>query len=132
MLIRPFSEEEIKEALFQMEKNKVVGPDNIPVEFYQACWGIIKKDIVDIFDDFHQGKLDVSRINYGTITLLAKVPHANKIQQYRPICLLNCLYKWITKILTIKLDRVAEKIILPIQIAFMKGRNITSGVMALH
>jgi hypothetical protein len=85
-----------------------------------------------MFDDFHQGKLDVSRINYGTITLLAKVPHANKIQQYRPICLLNCLYKWIPKILTIRLDRVAEKLILPIQTTFMKGRNIMSGVMALH
>jgi hypothetical protein len=33
-LIKPFSKNEIKEALFQMEKNKVVGPDNVPVEFY--------------------------------------------------------------------------------------------------
>jgi hypothetical protein len=56
-----------------------------------------------------------SRINYGTIILLAKVPDANEIQQYRPIWLLNCLYKWITKILTIRLDKVAEKLILLIQ-----------------
>jgi hypothetical protein len=33
----PFSENEIKETLFQMEKNKVAGPNKIPIEFYQTC-----------------------------------------------------------------------------------------------
>lgn len=33
-LVRPFSEEEIKEALFQMEKNKAAGPDSMPIEFF--------------------------------------------------------------------------------------------------
>ena len=28
ILTQPFSEEEIKEALFQMEKNKAAGPDS--------------------------------------------------------------------------------------------------------
>ena len=37
-LSRPFSEDEIKEALFQMETNKAAGPDKILVEFYQTCW----------------------------------------------------------------------------------------------
>lgn len=35
-LYRPFSKNEIKEALWQMEKNKAVGPDKIPIEFYQG------------------------------------------------------------------------------------------------
>lgn len=46
VLCQPFSEEEIKMALFQMEKNKAPGPDKIPIEFYQKCWHIIKDDIV--------------------------------------------------------------------------------------
>lgn len=46
--------------------------------------------------------------------------------------MLNCLYKWITKVLTIRLEKVAEKLILPNQTTFMKGRNKMSGVMALH
>jgi hypothetical protein len=33
-IARPFSELEIKNALFQMETNKAAGPDSIPVEFY--------------------------------------------------------------------------------------------------
>jgi hypothetical protein len=102
-LCKPSSETEIWDVLSQMEKNKAAGPDSIPIEFYQACWKIVKSDIIQLFADFHQGKVDISRINYGTITLLPKVSDAARIQQYRPICLLNCLYKLITKTLTIRI-----------------------------
>jgi hypothetical protein len=74
----------------------------------------------------------VSRINYGVITLLPKVIDAEKIQQYRPICLLNCLYKWITKVLNIRMEKYVGKLILQNQTAFMKGTKIMNGVLALH
>ena len=74
----------------------------------------------------------MSRVNYGIITLLPKISDANKIQQFRPICLLNCLYKWITKVLSLRLEVVAEKLILNTQSAFMKGTYIMNSVLALH
>jgi len=131
-LCRPFFESEVKESLFQMEKNKAAGLDKIPIEFYQMCWEIVKDDIMQLFLDFHEGKVDISRLNYRVITLLPKVSDATKIQQYRPICLLNCLYKLITKVLTVRLEKIAEKRIHHNQTAFMKGRNIMSGIMILH
>jgi hypothetical protein len=85
-----------------------------------------------MFSDLHAGVLDISRINYGVITLLPKVSDAEKIQQYRPICLLNCLYKWVTKVFTVMLEKIDDNLILQNQTAFMKGRNIMSGIMALH
>jgi hypothetical protein len=131
-LCKPFSEAEIRYALDQMEKNKAVGPDGIPIEFYQECLRIIKKDIVSLFDDFYQGKVDISRLNYGIITLLPKTDDASKIQQFRPICILNCLYKLITETLTIRIESLADKLIHQAQSAFMKGRNIMAGVLTLH
>jgi hypothetical protein len=38
----------------------------------------------------------------------------------------------ITKTLTIRIEPFAKKLIHPTQSAFMKGRNIMSGVLALH
>jgi excinuclease UvrABC nuclease subunit len=35
ILTAPFSEKEVKAAIFQMEHNKASGPDGFPVEFYQ-------------------------------------------------------------------------------------------------
>lgn len=131
-LCRPFSESEIKDALFQMEKNKAARPDKIPIEFYQCCWNIIKNDIIQLFADFYEGRVDICKFNYGIITLLPKVSDVARIQQFRPICLLNCLYKLITKTLTLRLEKVADKLIHSNQTAFMKGRNIMSGIMILH
>lgn len=132
ILCQPFSETEIKEALFQMEKNKAPGPDKIPIEVFQKCWNIVKNDVIQLFDDFHNNKVDISRLNYGIITLLPKIKEANKIQQYRPICLWNCLYKLITKVLTTRVEPYADKLINRAQTAFLKGRNILSGIMCLH
>ena len=83
-LSSPFTEDEIKFALFSMEKNKAAGPDKIPIEFYQACWDIIKGDIMELFEDFHNGKLDVYRLNYGVITfyqMCRMLPKFNNIDQ---------------------------------------------------
>jgi hypothetical protein len=94
-----------------MEKNKAAGPDKIPIEFYQVCWNIVKYDILQLFDDFHNEKVDICRINYGIIALIPKVSDAARIQQFRPICLLNCIYKLITKTLTLRLEKIADKLI---------------------
>jgi hypothetical protein len=34
-LTAPYSEEEVRNAVFQMEHNKAPGPDGFPAEFYQ-------------------------------------------------------------------------------------------------
>jgi hypothetical protein len=51
-LVKPFSEREVQPAIFEMEHNKAPGPDGFPVEFYQACWEIIKIDLMALFKDF--------------------------------------------------------------------------------
>jgi hypothetical protein len=96
LLCKPFSEKEVKDALDQMEENKAARPDKIPIEFYQSYWHIVKDDVVQLFDDFFNQKVNSSRVNYGVITLLPKIKDALKIQQFRLFCLLNCLYKLVT------------------------------------
>ena len=131
-LTRPFSVEEVKTALFSMNTNRAPGPDNIPTEFYQHCWEVVQNDIMNIFHCFHNGSLDVQRLNYGVITLLPKVAEANKIQQFRPICMLRCIYKIITKTLTLRFDPYVKKLFSVQQNAFIKNRNIVDGIMSLH
>lgn len=38
-------------------------------------------DLKDLFDDFHHGKLDISRLNYGIISLVPKTKDANQIKK---------------------------------------------------
>jgi hypothetical protein len=131
-LTKPFLEDEIKFALFQMDKNKAPGPDGLPTEFFQVCWPIIKDDMLDLFADFYLGNMDIKRINYDIITLLPKTKEASMIQQFMPICLLNCLYKWFTKCLTLRVEPEMSRIIHNTQSAFMKERNIMNNILTLH
>jgi len=131
-LCRKFELEEIKQAIFNMEKNTAPGPDHMPVEFFQVCWDIIKEDLLEMFEEFYENKLDISRLNYGVITLIPKLKEANQIQQYRPICLLNVVFKIFSKTLMMRVESVLERIISKGQTAFLKGRSIMEGTMSLH
>jgi mannosylglycoprotein endo-beta-mannosidase len=44
-----FTEEEIFEAISQIECNKAPGPDGFPAEFYQTFWEVIKNDLMALF-----------------------------------------------------------------------------------
>jgi hypothetical protein len=130
-LTPPYSEE-VRKVVFMMEHNKAPGPDGFPAEFYQTFWDIIRVDLLALFSSLHTGQLELFRLNFGKIVLLPKVNEADRIQQYRPICLLNVSVKIFTKVATIRLNTVVDHVVRPSQTAFMQGRNILDGVVVLH
>ena len=85
-----------------------------------------------MFHALHDGQLELFRLNFGEIILLPKVNGAERIQQYRPICLLNVSFKIFTKTATIRINSVADHVVRPTQAAFMQRRNILDGVVVLH
>jgi hypothetical protein len=93
---------------------------------------VIKDDLLALFHDFHKDSLDLFSLNFGTITLIPKIENATKIQQYRPICVLNASFKIFSKVGTNRLNKVARAVVSPTQTAFMPGRNIMEGVVILH
>jgi hypothetical protein len=60
-------------------------------------------------------------LNFGTLISPSKYKEACKIQQYRPIYLLNVSFKIFTKVKTNRLMVVAHKVINPTQSAFLRN-----------
>ncbi|RVW35116.1 hypothetical protein CK203_085887 [Vitis vinifera] len=50
----PFTEEEIFKAIFQMDRDKALGPDGFTIAVFQDCWEVIKEDLVKVFTEFHR------------------------------------------------------------------------------
>jgi hypothetical protein len=119
-------------VVFQMEYNKALGPYGFPTEFYQACWDIVKNDLMAMLIEFHADILPLYSNNFGTIILLLKCREVTQIKQYRCICLLNVSFKIFTKVATNRISHVAQKVISPSQTAFIPGRNIMEGVIVLY
>jgi hypothetical protein len=85
-----------------------------------------------MFSVLHAGQLELFHLNFGEVISLPKVNEAERIQQYRTICILNVTFKIFMKVTSIRLNTMADHVVQPSQTAFMQGRNILDGVVVLH
>ena len=93
LLEAPFSEEEIKTAVFESYAEGAPGPDGISFVFYQKFWDLVKGDLVKMFNDFFNGELDLYRLNFAMISLIPKEEGVRNMKKFRPISLINCNFK---------------------------------------
>jgi hypothetical protein len=100
--------------------------------FIEFFWDDLKFLVLEMFNGLHRGDLNLRRLNFGMISLIPKLKDANNIRQFRPICVLNVDYKWFIKALTLRLTRLADKLISKNQTTFIPGRFILEGVIILH
>jgi hypothetical protein len=131
-VMRTFSEEELDSLVQETKSDMAPGPDGFPVQFFKKFWPLIRMGVLHIVNDFLLGRIDISRLNFGVLSLIPKVPGADHITQFRPIALINVVFKMVSKAVATKLDPIANRVISPNQTAFIKGRFILDGVLALH
>jgi retron-type reverse transcriptase len=120
----PFTTQEIDAVINSMPLDKAPGPDGFNGQFLKTCWHIIKDDIYKLCNDFYEGNLNLESINIGHITLIPKIQNPEGVNDFRPITLLNCILKILTKLLANRLQKVVLKIVHKNQYGFLKGRNI--------
>ena len=102
-LSAPFSNDEIDAVVKELPNDRAPGPDGFNGYFLNKCWQIIKTDFYDLCHAFHAGGLDITSISEGYITLIPKISSPETANDFRPITLLNCCLKVITKILANRL-----------------------------
>jgi hypothetical protein len=127
-----FTQEELDEVLLSMKMDTAPGSDGLPVSFFKRFWGTLRAPILQLLNDFVLGRVDIARLNFGVISLIPKVPGADSIRQFRPIALINVIFKFVAKAYVIRLAPLAHRIIDRSQTAFIRGRCLHEGVLALH
>ena len=124
-----FTIEEIKTTLFNCNASKAPGPGGLSFAFYQACWDFVKSDLYKLFACFYFHDLDISKLNLAYVCLIPKKEITPSISNYKPISLINCSFKLITKLLADRLAKVMDFLIDDTQTTFIKGRNIMDNVV---
>jgi hypothetical protein len=115
--------------VFALNGNKAPGPDGFTMAFFQACWEVLRLDIMDVFSDFHAREVFEKSLNVSFIALIPKIPGAFSLKDFRPISLVGGIYKIIAKVLANRLKIVLEKVISKSQSAFIKGRRILDPIL---
>ena len=120
---------EIGVAIARMPRYRTPGADGLPADFYKVFFVKIKQLLSDVYKDaLRQKKLHISA-RRGVITLLPKKDRdILLIKNWRPITLLNCDYKIISKVISHRIQTVLESIIDPDQAGFIKNRNISQNI----
>jgi hypothetical protein len=131
-LMIAFSVEEIDAVLAGMKVDTAPGPDGLPATFFKRFWHLVKPMIMDIANDFALGRVDIARLNFGILTLIPKITGAEDIKHFRPIALINVIFKFVAKAYATRLSPIAHMTISRSQSAFIKGRYIHEGVLALQ
>jgi hypothetical protein len=50
----PFKLEEIVQVLKDTQGDKALGPDGFTMAFFQKCWRVLEKDVMDFFGEMHE------------------------------------------------------------------------------
>ncbi|GLT37028.1 hypothetical protein SLA2020_113700 [Shorea laevis] len=112
--------------------DKSLGPDGFSFHLIRACWSVIEKDVVEFVQEFFRNDKLVRGLNSSFIVPIPKKTNPLDLKDYRPISLINSLYKIISKVLANRIKKVLSKVISGTQFAFLGGRQITDGVLILN
>jgi len=127
-LIKSFSVEEVKAAVWDCDNFKCPGPDGISLGFIKKIWDMLKDDLMRFLHEFHRNGRLTKGINSTFIALIPKVDSPQRLNDFRPISLVGSLYKILAKVLANILRMVIGSVISDSQSAFIKGRQILDGI----
>ena len=125
--------DELSNALKNMKNEKSPGLDGFTVEFYKFFWVDLKYFILRSLNyGYHTGTLSVTQ-KQGLITCLPK-PNKSRhyLKNWRPISLLNVIYKLASSVIANRLKLTLDKLINGDQKGFISGRLIGENVRLMY
>ena len=92
-MIKPFTLEEVKAAVWDCDNFKSPGPDGISFGFLKDFWDMLKNDVMRLLVEFHRNGKLAKGINSTFIALIPKVDSPQRLNDFRPISLVGSMYK---------------------------------------
>ena len=128
---QPITLAELQQAVAEAAHGKAPGLDGLPYEFYAAVLHLVGGSLVEALNTMLERGALTASLQRGVVRLLPKVPGAPTASQLRPITLLSCDYKLLTKVFVRRLLPILPTILTTHQLCSVPGRSIFDGCVAL-
>ena len=95
----------------------------------QHNWATHKEDVMNTFAEFLSSGKFVASLNFTFIDLIPNKAGVVDIKDFRPISLVGCMYKLLSKVLARRWRAVIGYLISENQNAFVRGHQILDAVL---
>jgi hypothetical protein len=113
---------ELDRALDESKVRTAAGPDGISNAFLKKFWFLLRIPVHNYtLFCFEEGRLSPALSN-GSIRIIPKKGDLSQIKNWRPISLLNCIYKIVSKTINNRLKTVTDRILSRAQKGFTSSR----------
>lgn len=126
-ILADFTDDEVLELIAKSPANKSPGLDGLPKEFYCTFWNIIGPMFTAILNEIMQGGAVPSDFKEGKMVLVPKTRGHKRIDNFRPLTLLNFDYKTVARAINNRLTSPIRQVVLNHQSCF-PGRTIMSTI----
>eukprot|EP00253_Pinus_taeda_P008521 PITA_08521 len=128
-LNRDITFEEVEGAVKDIPNGKAPGPDGFTINFYKACWEIIKIEVWEVVEDSWRSSSILKSLNSTFLALIPKEEEANTPLKFQPIALCNVLYNIISKDIANRLKPILPGIISEEQSGYVEGIQIMDNIL---
>lgn len=131
-LRKDFTNIEIEDAINTLPSKKAPGMDGLPFEFYSTFWSSISPLFMEVIRSFVNNHKLPETMYLSTISVIPKPGRdCNKPSDFRPISLINCDKKIITKVINNRLTTILPSIIHHDQSGFIPNRDLKTKILYL-
>lgn len=125
-------DEEVKQALYDMDPWKSLGSDGYPVGFYQKSWNIVGSKVCTHVRRLWDNPKEIAEVNYINLCLIPKVQTPQPVSHFRPISLYNTIYKLLNQIIVNRPKIVMDDLISHFKTGFIYKRSINENIVVAN
>ena len=128
-LVREMTYDEVKQIVKDCPSGRSPGLDGLPYEFYKATWDVIGEDFTEVISTQLRNFSLIESGKHGVTALPSKVTGVPLVTELRPLTLLCCDYRILSKGVNGRLHPVMGEVVESSQLATgEKSKNILTGV----
>ena len=133
-IVRPFTLHELNSTLNTLVEEKANGLDNITNAMLKNSGPEARLMILELFNNVLQGGVNPDEWKVGDVILVLKRPPSLDVTNYRPITLISCLSKVLTKILAKRITTAVDESGLAgdLQNGFRPKRSCSDNIFILN
>jgi hypothetical protein len=124
--------EELKTVIKKVKRRKAPGPDEIPIEVFKEMDDVSLIPILHILNKWWVSEELPNEMNDARIVLIFKKGSTSNLENYRPISLLNTMYKIFAAIVQNRLADKLDKHLQRTQFGFRKNRSTAQALQCIR